>query len=141
MDKDLEIQRLLEENEQLRKENAELKARTIELEKLVKVLQNQISNHITKKNSNNSSIPPSTDLTRKTRSLRISGGRKPGGQKGHPGKTLNMTETPDEIHKILPDYCNVCGKELTEIEAKFEGKRTGCGNTTCKTNLYRISVL
>lgn len=116
MDKDAEIARL-------RTENQELKERIITLEKLVRDLQSQIIQLTIKKNSSNSSIPPSTDLTRMSRSLRTPSGKKPGGQKGHEGSTLKMTETPDEINKLIPDYCNHCGKELTEIEAQFESKR------------------
>jgi len=103
--------------------NTSLEARVMELEQMVKDLQTQTNSLTTKKNSNNSSIPPSTDLTRKNRSLRTSSGKKPGGQKGHTGTTLRMTETPDEIHKLIPDYCNDCGMELTDIAAQFESKR------------------
>jgi len=105
------------------KENKELKERIISLEKLVCELQSKIKQLTIKKNSNNSSIPPSTDLTRKSLSLRTPSGKKPGGQKGHEGSTLKMKETPDEIHKLIPDYCNHCGKELADIEAQFESKR------------------
>ncbi len=116
MDKDEEIALL-------KKENKELKERIIELEKLVCDLHSQINQLKIKKNSSNSSIPPSTDLTRKSQSLRTPSGKSPGGQIGHEGSTLKMTETPDEIHKLIPEYCNHCGKELTEIEAQFVSKR------------------
>lgn len=109
MNKDAEISSLQEEKLRLKAENVALKesnlklqARIRELEQLVKDLQSQINNLTIKKNSNNSSIPPSTDLTRKNRSLRIRSGKKPGGQKGHEGKTLTMTDTPDEIRKLIP---------------------------------------
>jgi hypothetical protein len=50
-------------------------------------------------NSQNSSKPPSTDTfckeKPKPKGRRISSGKKPGGQKGHFGKTLEMTENPD----------------------------------------------
>ena len=111
------------ESDALIAENAALKARVKELEELVKQLQVQISTLLTKKNSSNSSIPPSTDLTRKNRSLRTPGGKKSGGQLGHEGTTLKMTDTPDEIHKLAPDYCNRCAKELTAIKPELESKR------------------
>lgn len=103
--------------------NTRLEARVVDLEALVKELLSQISRLTIKKNSSNSSIPPSIDLLRKNRSLRTQSGKKPGGQKGHTGTTLTMIETPDEIHKLIPDYCNECGEGLEDIEAQFESKR------------------
>lgn len=53
-------------------------------------------------NSKNSSKPPSSDPNReKKKKERNSNNRKPGGQNGHPGKTLEPVENPDRI-KILP---------------------------------------
>ncbi|MFH2142420.1 MAG: IS66 family transposase [Bacteroidota bacterium] len=77
------------------------------------------------KNSNNSSIPPSKDENRitKTKSLRKSNGRKPGGQTGHEGSTLTMTDIPDEIIEHKPQFCNHCGKDLTGLISKEEMRR------------------
>ncbi len=77
------------------------------------------------KNSSNSSIPPSKDenMPKQNQSLREKTGRKPGGQKGHPGDTLRMTATPDEIIMLVPEYCNRCGNDLSAIEAILESKR------------------
>ncbi len=58
-----------------------------------------------KKDSGNSSLPPSGDIGKKTRSLRQPSGRQVGGQKGHRGTTLEMTETPDRIIDVQSDYC------------------------------------
>ncbi len=50
-------------------------------------------------NSRNSSRPPSTDLFVKEKpnpkSLRKKSGKKPGGQEGHLGTTLEMVDDPD----------------------------------------------
>ena len=50
-------------------------------------------------NSSNSSRPPSTDRPEqpKPKSLRKKTERKPGGQPGHPGRTLQFTDTPKDI--------------------------------------------
>ncbi|AAM29947.1 Transposase [Methanosarcina mazei Go1] len=50
-------------------------------------------------NSRNSSRPPSTDFFIKEKpnpkSLRKKSGKKPGGQDGHPGTTLEMVDHPE----------------------------------------------
>jgi transposase len=77
------------------------------------------------KNSSNSSIPPSKDENRpaKNQSLREKSGKKPGGQLGHKGATLEMTATPDHIISHRPDYCQSCGRSLSEHQHQLESIR------------------
>ena len=65
-------------------------------------------------NSNNSSKPPSSDGLGKppTRSLREKTGRTPGGQKGHKGHGLKIDREADEVVKVEPMSCRVCGMVL-----------------------------
>jgi transposase len=67
------------------------------------------------KNSRNSSKPPSSDGLNKPapKSLRVSGEKPTGGQKGHPGRTLCQATQPDIIvvHDV-PDQCQVCQRDL-----------------------------
>ncbi len=87
-------------------------------------LKNPLSKYETKKNSNNSSIPPSKVENRpKRKSLREKNGRKVGGQKGPKGNTLKMVEEPDFTEKHQPDYCKCCGKDLSDISSNFVDKR------------------
>lgn len=81
------------------------------LEKEIAVLKN-------KKNSNNSSIPPSKDENRpkKNQSLREKTGRLAGGQKGHEGTTLECSTEVDEVVKHSPGFCNCCGNDLSATE-------------------------
>ena len=68
--------------------------------------------------SRNSSRPPSTDRPEqpKPKSLRQPSGRKPGGQPGHPGRTLQFSDTPQhlQIHPLLE--CE-CGEDLSQEPA------------------------
>jgi transposase len=59
--------------------------------------------------SHNSSKPPSSDGFKKPVSLRKPIGRKPGGQKRHPGRTLSFSDTPDQIVVHSPMACACCG--------------------------------
>jgi transposase len=69
------------------------------------------------KDSHNSGKPPSSDgLKRKPKSLRQPSGKKSGGQKGHPGKTLEFADAPDERIVHAPLQCEGCGVELSEGE-------------------------
>ena len=76
-------------------------------------------------NSSNSSKPPSSDgLKRKTKSLRRKNtGRKPGGQPGHTGQTLQQSPAPDITHPIALDRCPDCGGDLRGEPVASEEKR------------------
>ncbi|MCP4354253.1 MAG: IS66 family transposase [Proteobacteria bacterium] len=91
----------------------------------VKELRTELSKFKTKKNSNNSSIPPSQDQFReKTKSLREKSQRKPGGQPGHKGKNLKMVSNPDETIQHMPKgKCSWCGEVLLQENNAFISKR------------------
>jgi transposase len=70
------------------------------------------------KTSRTSSKPPSSDGYAKPKSLRVSSGKPPGAEPGHPGETLRLRETPDTtvIHRVAenpatPMVCS-CGTAL-----------------------------
>jgi len=90
-------------------QNAAVLARVAELERQLGL------------NSANSGKPPSSDGLKKkparVSSLRETSGKKPGGQKGHPGKTLSRTETPDATVDHFPPTCDSCGAALSEAMA------------------------
>lgn len=69
-------------------------------------------------NSRNSSRPPSTDRLEQPqpKSLRKKSGRKPGGQPGHPGRTLEVSDTPKHIRIHLLLEC-ACGEDLSQEPA------------------------
>lgn len=125
LDENAEIRKLVENQRKLidgqRMETESLKTQNEILQKRVKELEARLN-----KDSYNSSKPPSSDGLRKrkkNRSLRKKSGRSPGGQPGHNGKTLEMSENPDVIvvHKIV--QCKSCGKSLDEVLAEKVERR------------------
>ena len=111
--------------EQLFAEIKQLKESMSILEKENTALRQKLSKYENPKNSKNSSVPPSKDENRpsKTKSLREKTNRKIGGQKGHQGNTLKMSENPDQIIEHLPDFCNQCGYDLQDVAEELVGKR------------------
>lgn len=93
--------------------------RISKLEERVRDLENRLS-----KNSFNSSKPPSSDgLGKKPKSLREQSGKKPGGQPGREGKTLNRVVDPNYIILHTPLSCEKCNADLTGVEVVSLEKR------------------
>ena len=94
-ERDMQITELREQVEQLTAQVAELAARV-------------------KKNSKNSSKPPSSDGLGKPapQSLRKKTGRGPGRPKGQPGVTMELTDHPDHVIRHEPGCCSGCGAGL-----------------------------
>lgn len=73
-------------------------------------------------NSRNSSLPPSRDrkdVKLKTRSLRTKSGKKSGGQKGHKGSTLKLSETIDEYVDYKVEKCEHCCEDIAHCETSI----------------------
>lgn len=85
-----------------------------ELSQRVQQLEDQVS-----KQSRNSSKPPSSDgLSKpKRRSLRRAAGRRPGGQEGHPGYTLELSEQPNQVERHDLHQCPHCANDLSAVAA------------------------
>lgn len=107
----LTIEVQAEEIGALKRENADLRER--------------LAKYGNPKNSRNSSIPPSKDENRprKNQGLRGKTGKRPGGQPGRKGRTLEMTSAPDQIIDLVPQYCNNCGASLADALASEQGTR------------------
>ena len=83
------------------------------LDRLIRV-EDEISHlkSIISKDSHNSSKPPSTDSFKKKnkiKNLRKKSGKKSGGQEGHPGTTLRLSDKPDTITPLAVTSCSCCG--------------------------------
>jgi transposase len=55
--------------------------------------------------------------------LRVKSGRKSGGQKGHPGRTLEFSDTPKEIVVHTPSCCANCGAGLDQTPSMLLQRR------------------
>lgn len=98
-----------------------LESRIQQLEIKVHELEARLS-----KNSSNSSKPPGSDGLKKgpkTSSQRGKSDKKPGGQIGRVGKTLEQVENPDQVIIHSPLVCEGCGSNLSEIEIASTEKR------------------
>ncbi len=79
----------------------------------VKELEERLSKYENPKNSSNSSVSPSQDPYRRTRSLRGRSKKRPGGQKGHRGSRLDRVPDPDRVVEHQAEHCDHCGQALT----------------------------
>lgn len=117
-DKDIIIQSL---KDQIKTLTAFYEAKIASLESRIAELERRLG-----LDSSTSSKPPSSDgLGKKARSqsLRSTGSRPSGGQKGHPGKTLSQVAVADEeiIHE--EEQCPQCGSSLETAPVKTILKR------------------
>lgn len=116
-EKDKLISQLREENQLLHVLVNSLQQEITELKQQIQLLKNG-------KDSKTSSTPPSQDIGRSNRTgLRTPSNRKPGGQAGHEGSTLEMVDSPDDIVEYRPQYCQVCGEELDSQTATLVSRK------------------
>lgn len=118
-----EVRELTAKVKSLEARNAALVKENQSLKREVAALKRQLEQSKIKKNSKNSHTPPSLDLARKNQSLREKSGRKPGGQDGHEGQTLQMVVNPDKEISHIPAFCKHCGADLSGISCELLGSR------------------
>lgn len=115
------LQKITAFQELIGKQSELIQAQATKLEEqavTIKRLQTRIAEleKRTKKNSSNSSKPPSSDGLSKpprTSSLRERGKNKSGGQLGHKGETLKQALHPDIITRHIVTSCPDCHSELS----------------------------
>src|SRR6266849_4740757 len=114
-------EQLHRENERLLRENEELRRKVAEREKQIADLERQLAGR--KKNSTNSSKPPSSDGIageQRPRGRKRKSKRKPGGQPGHPGHHRRLVPSAEvsAIEVLLPKECGHCGGDLPQKPSK-----------------------
>ena len=119
-----ELERLQREYDELRRQTAakdqqitEQRKQLEDQSKKIAELERQLASR--KKDSTNSSKPPSSDgpaAARRQKPARCRGRRKPGGQEGHPGhhRELEPLERVDQIVPVLPSDCRPCSQSLPQ---------------------------
>lgn len=102
------VEQLRAQNELLAAKDAQIAAMAEKIAELTAKLDEKMH----KKNSGNSSTPPSSDRFEKPapRSLREKSGRKPGGQPGHKGNGMKLDREPDAVISHIPEKCQGCPK-------------------------------
>lgn len=105
--------RLQAQVERLQAELRELHYRNFQLQR-----RNQELEALSAKDSHNSSRPPSTDpvWAKRTKSLRRPSGKRPGGQAGHKGETLRLSDSPDRTVEYRPRECRGCHAALDSAQ-------------------------
>ncbi len=114
------LQQMKELTEQLQKQSIQLQRQTQQLSALQEIiaakdaqiaaLTRRIEELTHKKNSGNSSKPPSSERLNKPapKSLRTKSGKTAGGQPGHKGSGMKIDREPDEVIEHRPIQCEGC---------------------------------
>lgn len=128
-----QVSELLSQNKELQKSNriqaAEFTKAINELKSIIKEKDVEVARlrEQLNKDSSNSSRPPSTDFYKKpnpkpstlnSRNGKGAAKKTNGGQKGHPGKTMELKGEPDAVTLCVPKACEGCplwGKCKTSV--------------------------
>lgn len=128
---DLEREQYLKTIAELSATVAKLSEELAESNRKIAELTAVIQERKRRKDSHNSSQPPSSDGYNKpaTKSLRTPSGKKPGGQSGHKGSGMAIA-MPDQEKKYYPSECTDC---------PIAGR---CGYTCAETHYtYDVEVI
>ena len=118
-----EIEKLRDLVTEQERQISERDRKIAEAEKQIADLERQLAAR--RKNSTNSSKPPSSDVMAQTaqpQARRKRSRRKPGGQKGHPGhhRPLVPAEQVSQVIPVLPAACKHCGEALPQSMAEIK---------------------
>ncbi|MBR0403993.1 MAG: IS66 family transposase, partial [Eggerthellaceae bacterium] len=118
-------EQLQQQSEQLQQQSEQLQQQSEQLSTLQEIiaakdaqiaaLTAQIEELTHKKNSGNSSKPPSSERLNKPapKSLRTKSGKPAGGQPGHKGSGMKIDREPDEVIEHRPAQCEGCPHAAT----------------------------
>lgn len=108
----------------LAKKDREIEAQNAIFQERLTELEEKLAQAENKKDSSNSSIPPSQDPYRPKYPKKEKSGLPAGGQKGHKGNHHAWEENPDEIIPLHPSQCQHCGSDdLTQFPDYEEARQ------------------
>ena len=126
----------------LQAENAALRQHIALLEEKVAFLLDLLQKRNVKKDSQNSHLPPASDIApKKKQSLRPPSTRKSGGQPGHPGQTRTPRPTPETVTDLKSNFCGKCGTSLADTAFVLNATRLGGGHSAGHSCVSRISPI
>lgn len=103
----------------LEAENAALREQVRQLQARLSELEGRLA-----QDSHNSSKPPSSDgLARQRKERKPPSQKKNGGQPGHPGRTLQLVEVPDQVVPHRPQHCHTCQQSLEGVSGTVIERR------------------
>jgi transposase len=116
-----QVERQQREIESLRDQLAQREKQIVDAEKQISDLERQLAGR--KRNSTNSSKPPSSDGLageQRPRGRKHKSKRRPGAQPGHPGHHRRLVPTSEvsATQVMLPKQCRHCGESLPQKSAK-----------------------
>src|SRR5579863_6241843 len=129
-----EIESLRDQLAEREKQIADAERQIADAEKQIQHLERQLA--LRKRNSTNSSKPPSSDGLAgepRRRGRKHKSKRKPGGQPGHPGhhRRLMPTAQVSAVQVLLPPQCGHCGRNLPQ--------RTGTVTTQGEPRRHQVT--
>ncbi|MDD3081316.1 MAG: IS66 family transposase [Desulfobacterales bacterium] len=134
---DIDIQATIEKAQAVVREDKQMSAATKSMFEILILVITLLVNRLGL-NSTNSSKPPSTDPNRK-RQTREKTGRKPGGQMGHVGTTLQKVENPDRVEEIKVDRRKLPAGQYRQVG--FETRQVFDIDISRIVTEYRAQVL
>jgi transposase len=115
-----EVRSLRQELSMLHEQLAQRDDQIAQMQQHITLLSEQVQalQERLKKDSHNSHLPPASDrFHRQPKSLRKQSGKKAGGQSGHPGSTLLVSQTPDMVQVHPVEHCLHCQQDLREVKS------------------------
>ena len=142
-----QIHQLQKRLEFLEQENRSLRWKNHLQDLRIRELEEELSHYKKpKKSSSNSHLPPSQETIekqalRRTKTLRVPSGLKPGGQPGHKGHHLLLPAAADreEIHR--PDLCPGCGSSLSGLPEALAEERWQIELPEIKATVIRHTIM